>query len=158
MNSSNLRYNKTKLENRNEKNSSSSNKKINNEIIKNTIAKIGDKPLSQSLTIDDINLPNGIAYQIADIKNLMNTNQLRKFFDMIKNVEDHTNNVARCQEELIKILPQIAYSVGRKNCDSDFFELMKACISKKTLFSEKDIKTLIDFVTSIVAYHKYLHS
>lgn len=131
---------------------------IRNQAIKEVIAKINEKPLSQCLTLDDIHLPDGLAYQIASSKELMNTNQLRKFFDMIKQVESHTNDINKCQEELIKILPQIAYSVGRKNCSQDFFFLMKSCISRKTITSEKDVHVLIDFITSIVAYNKFLNN
>lgn len=125
--------------------------------------------LSKALTCEDINLPSGIAYKIGiefgnkngmqsgnkkGDENALNTNQLRKYFEeisyvlMLANFDEQKNT-------LYKVLPKIAYAVGRKVCPRNFYRLMEICISDKALKSSDDIQTLIDFLTAIVAYSKY---
>lgn len=119
--------------------------------------------LSKALTCEDINLPNGIAYKIGmefgnknknGDENVLNTNQLRKYFEEISYVS-MLSNFDEQKTNLYKILPKIAYAVGRKVCPSNFYELMNICISDAALKHDDDIQTLIDFLTSIVAYSKY---
>lgn len=123
--------------------------------------KIG-MPLHEVLTCEEINLPTGIAFKAGKLfkktnnpndKNTLNTNQLRKYFEQINSVKGMEINKAK--KELYKVLPQIAYAAGRGVCPQLFYQLMEACITPQTLVDEKDIDTLIDFLTSIVAYAKY---
>lgn len=118
--------------------------------------------LSKTLTVEKINLPNGIGYKIgtkyayrqgkSDDRQL-NSNQLRKYFQQISQA-NLKSSFEEKRNELYKVLPQIAYAAGRKVCPKDFYKLMEACISKDALESEQDITTLIDFLTAIVAYSK----
>ncbi len=119
-------------------------------------------PLQKVLTCEKINLPTGIAFKAGKLfkktnnsndKNSLNTNQLRKYFEQINNVKGLEINQAK--KELYKVLPQIAYAAGRGVCPPLFYQLMEACITPQTLVDEKDIDTLIDFLTAIVAYTKY---
>lgn len=129
------------------------------EIIKNEIANGG---LSKALTCEDINLPDGYAAKLGaafgtgkkeDSSKYLNTNQLRKYFEEINNaVMLSTFNEKRMT--LYKILPKIAYAVGRKVCPKRFYNLMSTCISKESLKNDDDIQTLVDFLTAIVAYSK----
>lgn len=127
------------------------------EIIKSGIANGG---LSKALTCEDINLPDGYAAKLGAVfgkgkedSSKLNTNQLRKYFEEINNaVMLSTFNEKRMT--LYKILPKIAYAVGRGVCPKRFYNLMSECISKESLKNDDDIQTLVDFLTAIVAYSK----
>lgn len=118
--------------------------------------------LHNTLTCEEINLPNRAAYNVgmafkarknATDDKALNTNQLRKYFEQINSVKDLT--VEDAKNELFKVLPQIAYAAGRKVCPIDFYKLMESCISPETIKDEKDITALIDFLTAVVAYAKF---
>ena len=119
--------------------------------------------LGKILTVEEINLPNGFGYKIGkcfskkksdkDDEKYLNTNQLRKYFQQIssvKDIEDYKEQL----KELYKVLPNIAYAVGRKVCPRKFYELMAVCISNKALLNEDDISAFVDFLTAVVAYSK----
>ncbi len=121
------------------------------------ISKINNSgSLCNVLTVEEVSLPECAAYNVAkEIYNNLNTNQLRKIFEQIKDCEKHLPDLTKAREELYKTLPLMAYAVGRGNCPKGFFELIQACINAKRLTSVEDIERLINFVTSIVAYAKY---
>ncbi len=117
------------------------------------------KNLSSVLTIEEVNLPDCAAYNVAKdlaFKKSLNTNQLRKIFEQIKECEKYLPKVEIARNELYKILPLIAYAVGRGNCPKEFFELINVCIKPDKLVGVTDVKRLIEFLTSIVAYFKFL--
>lgn len=117
--------------------------------------------LCSILTVEEINLPDKMAYLVAyDLGNdrsqsKLNTNQLRKVFEQIKDCEKYSK-LEEAKNSLYKVLPLLAYAVGRDNCPSEFFRLLEACIKPEKLIDSDDIKALIDFLTSIVAYTKYI--
>lgn len=126
------------------------------------INEIKGKPLKETLTCERINLSSGEAYKIGEFfsgkkkgsPEPLNTNQLRKYFEQITNavrLDDFTEK----RNALFKVLPQIAYAVGRKVCPKKFYDLIDACISKSTLTDNEDINTFVDFLTAIVAYSKF---
>lgn len=122
-----------------------------------------EKKLENILTVEEINLPGKMGYNVGRCfkskgKNTpdnecLNTNQLRKYFQQISSVKD-LDLFEEQRNELYKVLPNIAYAVGRKVCPPKFYELMEACISNEVLKDKKDINTLIDFLTAVVAYSK----
>lgn len=114
------------------------------------------KKLCNVLTIEEVNLPERASYKIAEeLKSNLKTNQLRKIFEQIKDCEQFLPDIEKTRNEMYKVLPLMAYAVGRDNCPKEFFELMQACINSKSLQTEEDIKRLIEFLTAIVAYVKY---
>ena len=150
------------------KNSNFQSTKNNNDPIKNENLKkiINDirknGPLSKTLTPEEINLPNNIGYTIGKYfanngnssdSRCLNTNQLRKYFQLISNVL-LIDKLEEQKEQLFKVLPQIAYAAGRNVCPKDFYYLMETCISEKALETKKDIEALFDFLTAVVAYSK----
>lgn len=129
--------------------------------IDNLIKKIKDSSsLSSVLTVEEVNLPERAAYNVAyQIKNeKLETNQLRKIFEQIKSCEKYLYDIDLAKKELYKVLPLMAYAVGRDILPLKFFELLKECINENKLKSEVDINRLIEFLTSIVAYFKYFSS
>lgn len=116
--------------------------------------------LATTLTVEEINLPKRAGYNIgcyfsgnASDDKCLNTNQLRKYFQQISSVKD-LDNFEEQRKELYKVLPNIAYAVGRKVCPPKFYELMEVCISKTALVDEDDINAFVDFLTAVVAYSK----
>lgn len=127
-----------------------------NEIIKKIE---GMKTLSLGLTPELVNLPEGLAdsaaYCLQKEGTKLNTNQLRKFFSMVKEVEGYyKKDFKRALNSLYLVIPLIAYSVGRKNCPKIFYELMTKCITPIKIKEPNDIESLIDFLEAIVAYSK----
>ena len=148
-------------DNRNGNNNQDDNDKFKkvDEIIKDI--KKGGK-LSGTLKIKDLNLPNQAAYIIGEAfskgdtdKDKLNTNQLRKYFDQIKAAE-LIDNFKEAKDNLFKILPHVAYAAGRNVCPRKFYYLLEACISDESLKDKKDIETLVNFMSSIVAYSKFV--
>lgn len=117
---------------------------------------IKGKPLSSVLTAEKIFLPqSGYAFKIAqEIHGDIDTTQLRKIFDMIKKVESIEDFDTK-RNNLYMVVPQVAYSCGRKICPEKFYNIIAACITKETLKDDNDVKTFIDLIESIVAYKKF---
>ena len=110
-------------------------------------------------------LPNGWAYRTAkslskDAKDAMNSNQLRKIFTQLKTIEESVN---RNQEneltneqmnQILLIMPQIAYARGRSLIPSPFYNLMKECITPNKIKDKEDYRSFVSFYTAVVAYSK----
>ena len=146
--------NHKKMSNNSQQTKSFDNK--TNSVIETISRKIrANGALSNTLTSQELYLPNMAAYNIAEELKSMETNQLRKIFEQIKNCETIIDDFPKCKSNLYKVLPLTAYAVGRKKCLKQFFDLLNVCINDKALTTKKDIEVLIDFMTSIIAYSKY---
>lgn len=89
----------------------------------------------------------------------LNTNQLRKFFGAVRDIE-RNNTWDKIEPELYLLKPKFAVSVGRKLIPKDFFKVMEVCMNKidvgKTANEkEENFDTFVKFFEAIVAYHKY---
>ncbi len=118
--------------------------------------KNADVTLFKCLTKEDLYLPEGKAYKIANGFKSTKSNQIRKIYSMVKEAEEltRTDGFEKGLEKMFMILPLVAYAVGRELVEKDFFELMKVCINNDKLKSDKDIYTFSKFFESIVAYLK----
>jgi len=94
------------------------------------------------------------------VKQNLKTNQLRNFFDEIRAIEKNLKRESwsEAKNRLLLLTPKLAYAAGRTSSGKplipgEFFKLMSACISKTN--SPEDFKTFVNFLESIVAYHKY---
>ncbi|GMG97782.1 type III-A CRISPR-associated protein Csm2 [Tepidimicrobium xylanilyticum] len=107
-------------------------------------------------------LPDGWAHKTAESlsKDAMNSNQLRKIFTQLKNIEesiDRNKGNELTQEQMNKILllmPQIAYARGRNLIPWPFYNLMKECITPNKIRDREDYKSFVSFYTSVIAYSK----
>lgn len=120
------------------------------------------KTLKEVFVPERYALPGGWAYLTAELlkKDAMNTNQLRKIFTQLKNIEGKIDN-ARSEKllpeqinEILLVMPQIAYARGRDLIPYDFYNLMKECISQYKIKDKEDYKSFISFYTAVVAYSK----
>lgn len=89
----------------------------------------------------------------------LNTNQLRKFFGAIRDIESKEGKWENIEAEFYLLKPKIAVSVGRKLIPKDFYRLMMSCMRKVDVGDNEEnienFKTLVNFLEAIVAYRKY---
>lgn len=107
--------------------------------------------------------PEQIADKIAESYELKPT-QLRKVFHALKEKERMIRAKGLKDEDELDVsittgirllLPEIAYARGRKLIPQEFYELMCVCLSSNKLKKVGDLKVLMEFLTAILAYHKY---
>lgn len=106
---------------------------------------------------------DGYAAIIAKNLKKLNTNQLRKFFGAVRNIEKKNEKWSDIEPELYLLKPKFAVSVGRKLIPKDFFKVMNACLNKIDVGETDDEKkenfnNFVKFFEAIVAYHKYYES
>lgn len=133
------------------------NKNVNDEIIK----RLEDINQLSDLSIKEIADENGYADKVAKGSKKLKTNQLRKFFNAVKLIEQKTS-WDEIEPEFYLLKPKLAVAVGRKVVPEPFYDFMMKMMSKVDVGSEEDklknFKVFVDFFESIVAYHKYYYS
>lgn len=110
--------------------------------------------LKDELTISNISLPGGYAEKVAKEIKEINTSQLRKFFSIVKHAENQ-KNFESSRDNLFALVPQMAYSVGRKICNPGLYYLVKTCIKPTKIQTNEDISAFVKFFEYIVAYTKF---
>jgi len=122
-----------------------------------------DETLKDILTPDEFAQRGQIADKIAlELKEKMKPTQLRRFFHAIKEKErtvkgknDDEKLGQKTKSEIRLLIPEIAYARGRKLITQDFYELMQICLSSGKLEKVGDLRILMQFLTAIIAYHKF---
>lgn len=97
----------------------------------------------------------------SDLGELRST-QLRKVFQGLRAVQrlisrESPNNPFWTEhgQAVARILPMLAYAAGRKLLPRDFYDILKVCLSPQKLQTNADFARVDEFVTAILAYHKY---
>ncbi|HHU68988.1 MAG TPA: type III-A CRISPR-associated protein Csm2 [Thermoanaerobacterales bacterium] len=111
---------------------------------------------------EDYALPNGWAHKTAESlsKDAMNSNQLRKIFTQLKTIEEKIDRnkgnelTDEQRNQILLLMPQIAYAKGRNLIPWPFYNLMKECINPKKMKDKEDYKSFVSFYTAVVAYSK----
>lgn len=111
---------------------------------------------------EDYALPEGWAHKTAKSlsKQAMNSNQLRKIFTQLKGIEEKIDRNKSSEltdtqmNEILLIMPQIAYAKGRDLIPWEFYNLMRECITPKKIKDRDDYKSFVNFYTAVVAYSK----
>lgn len=103
---------------------------------------------------------DGLAYVVADYYvNDLNTNQLRKFFEAIREMEKK-KKWEDMESDFYLLKPRMAVSVGRKHIKKPFFDVINAAMNKVKVGTSdeklENFKVFVEFFEAIVAYHKYL--
>lgn len=90
------------------------------------------------------------------VKEKMKINQLRNFFEKIKKLQRNKNKLEDAIEkkELYILLPELAYAYGRELITEDVYRLLKICVQEK-IKRVKDLNSFVDFLSAIIAYHKF---
>lgn len=85
-------------------------------------------------------------------RNILTTNQLRRFFGEVKKQQSHGYDKA----DFMLLKPKLAYAVGKAKDEDgkihDFYYVLSDAIS--IVNSEKEFKNFIKLFEAIVAYHK----
>lgn len=123
----------------------------------------GDQRISEVLTAERVCPRDGWAHRIAkDLGSGMNPTQLRRFFGPLKaiadvhrwrNPDDEIQSENRV--ELLLLVPMLAYAVGRGRMPERFFWRLEACLGTTRLRTAADVVALGDFLTAVVAWHKF---
>ncbi|MGL4670585.1 MAG: type III-A CRISPR-associated protein Csm2 [Methanobacteriaceae archaeon] len=140
------------------KNRSSGNEK---EGVKKVIRKIRDVNMLSDISPKDFADKDGYADLVAkDLKGLK-SNQLRKFFGAVRNIELKSTWAER-QSDFYLFKPKLAVAVGRGLIPEEFYQFMMVCMEKVDVDddekSEENFKTFVDFLEAVVAYHKYYNN
>lgn len=109
---------------------------------------------------------DGYAAIIAKELKKLNSNQLRKFFGAVRNIEKKNEEWSDIEPELYLLKPKLAISLGRNLIPEDFFKVMNACLNKIDVGETDDdddekkenFNNFVKFFEAIVAYHKYYES
>lgn len=101
----------------------------------------------------------GIANTIAKSGDMKFT-QIRKFFSQIKRIE--TTELRKKKDtdpidptKLYMLMPELAYGVGRKVIDKEFYEVMKICLGGNKIQKVADFKRFVELLTAVIAYRKF---
>ena len=85
----------------------------------------------------------------------LETNQVRKFLDAInrlKSVLAQENDFSKIETEVVLLKPKLAYAAARKPAAKPLSDVMSKAIDK--VESTEDFERLVQFIESIIAYHK----
>ncbi len=128
------------------------------------IQEIQKKPSFGDVAVIDFVPPGKWADVIAN-KQEIKTTQLRKVFTSIKQMEmkvkGKKDNDAFSDPALYMMVPHLAYAKARKYINEEFYNLIKTIIGdgiSGKINSVHDFKRFSEFMTAIVAYHKFHHS
>lgn len=104
--------------------------------------------------------PDGHADRVArEFGEKLKPTQLRKVFHELRTIArpivrtSDRASAAFDRTKLVRLMPTLAYGVGRDVIPKDFYNLMKLCLER--VKTDQDLKWLDEFITSLLAYHKY---
>lgn len=154
-----MRNNYSQKYQKNNQSKNKNKKQDNNSEIDKIIKKIENVSSFSEIKPEDYADMDGYAAIIAKELKKLNTNQLRKFFGAVRDIEKK-KEWSDIEPELYLLKPKFAVSVGRKLIPEDFFKVMNACLNKidvgETDAEKKEnFNTFVKFFEAIVAYHKY---
>lgn len=90
--------------------------------------------------------------------------QLRKVFNPIKQIGRQLNVAGLKSSDpiptdqrssILMLLPPLAYARGRDLIPEEFYQLLVVCLDSNKLKTVADFNRLDEFLTAILAYHKY---
>lgn len=134
---------------------------------KNIIEELEKKgSFSELLRIEDFAEEGKVADQLArEFRKSLKPTQLRRIFHAIKEVERNLKEVKKDHDKkeltsqnrsrIFRLLPELAYARGRLLIPQTFYRLMRISLGTEKLKTVKDLRVFIEFLTAILAYHKY---
>lgn len=85
----------------------------------------------------------------------LETNQVRKFLDAVNRLKAElaeTGDFSRIETEVVLLKPKLAYAAARQKAAKPLSEIISVAIDK--VYSKEDFERLVQFIESIIAYHK----
>jgi CRISPR-associated protein Csm2 len=84
--------------------------------------------------------------------------QLRKVFHSLKRIDlglkGKSADAALDRTEVNRIIPELAYALGRQLIPRDFYNLMKACLGHQRMQTVGDFRRAMELLTAVLAYQK----
>lgn len=129
--------------------------------IQQVIKRIKNLERMSQLELTEFAQEGGLADQVVQavgVANLKPT-QLRKVFHTLKTIQQrvkaqpHGNPFDNT--ELLRLMPTLAYAVGRELIPKGFYLLLREVFNANRLKTNADFLRAFDFVEAILAYHKY---
>lgn len=123
--------------------------------------------LDPSLFCEEEGLADSLIQKFKEQRKDLKPTQLRKVFQELKAIQRAVLRKIIVEEDkklpfadeyrtkVVKLMPYLAYSVGRGLIPKDFYELIKLCLSTEKLKTYGDFLRVADFVETIMAYHKF---
>ncbi len=134
------------------------NKLVDEEIIPDLPEKMKDIDFSEYVNDTQVLSFLALALTGRAAKDLeLKTAQLRRFFDPLKSIEQKVFIENRewddVKTDFVLLTPKLAYAKGKDLIPQPFYHLIKGCLIR--VESKEDLKSLIRFLETVVAYHKY---
>ncbi|MCC7431205.1 type III-A CRISPR-associated protein Csm2 [bacterium] len=77
--------------------------------------------------------------------------QLRNFFGEVKKLE--ASDESEIKSGVAKLEMNLAYDTGRGVVPKEFYEMVTECTAK--IKEKDDLKRFVEFLTALIAYHKF---
>jgi CRISPR-associated protein Csm2 len=128
--------------------------------VKQRIEKLGSM---SELPEEDFCEEDGLADSLAQRfkKDELKATQLRKVFRELKAIQRGIKRESLGdpfdRRKVVGMMPTLAYASGRGLIPKDFYDIIKMCLSPQRLQTNEDFLRVDDFVTAILAYHKFRH-
>ncbi len=135
--------------------------------MKEIIEAINQKKSFSEVSVTEFAPPGKWADTIArdHLGKEMKTTQLRKVFTAIKQMEQKVKIIKEdspfTDPSLFMMVPQMAYAKARGFIKNEFYEMIKSIVGdgrSGKIKTVKDFKRFSEFMTAIVAYHKFHYS
>lgn len=122
---------------------------------------------SNRIRIEDFAEEKKVADQLAqEFGKTLNPTQLRRIFHAIKEIERGLKGVKKEDEDkkrleskerssILSLLPELAYAKGRNLIPQKFYKLIRISLGTEKLKTVGDLRRFVQFLTAILAYHKY---
>ncbi|GBC95309.1 hypothetical protein HRbin16_01096 [bacterium HR16] len=128
--------------------------------IQSVIAEIGNLQRMSELDIKKFAQEDGLADRVVQAIGTasLKPTQLRKVFHTLKGIQQKVKQQPDDpfdSTDLLKLMPTLAYAVGRELIPKEFYQLLREVFAPSRLQTNADFLRAFDFVEAILAYHKY---
>ncbi len=101
----------------------------------------------------------GYAHVLAgEFRGALKPTQLRKVFHALKRIDlalkTKPAEATLDRAEVNRLIPELAYAMGRQLIPRDFYTLMKACLGHQRMQTVGDFRRAMELLTAILAYPK----
>lgn len=123
------------------------------------IAKVESLKRLSELDPKDFAEEGGYAHVLArEFGGTLKPTQLRKIFHSLKRIDlglkGKPADASLDRGEVNRLIPELAYALGRQLIPRDFYNLMKACLGHQRMQTVGDFRRAMALLTAVLAYQK----
>jgi CRISPR-associated protein Csm2 len=123
------------------------------------IAKVESLKRLAELDPRDFAEEGGYAHVLArEFGGSLKPTQLRKVFHALKRIDlglkGRPAEATLDRAEVNRLIPELAYALGRQLIPRDFYNLMKACLGHQRMQTVGDFRRTMELLTAVLAYQK----